>query len=114
VSQVLSTRMIVQVLGSYTTDSGYLADAYQQISVLVKQVSLDKTREVQRIQNERGPVDIAVENRQVKIVSASCKHKTCMKMGAIDQAGQHLVCIPAQITVAIAGRSNMGVDGVTF
>lgn len=81
--------------------------------VLVKQMPLDKAGVVQRIQNERGHVDVAVENRQVKIVSASCKHKTCMKMGAVDRAGQRLVCIPAQITVAIAGQIQ-GVDGVTF
>ncbi|MBT4137703.1 MAG: DUF3570 domain-containing protein [Candidatus Latescibacteria bacterium] len=33
VSQVLNTKMVAQVLGSYTTESGYLADAYQQVTI---------------------------------------------------------------------------------
>lgn len=33
VSQILSTRVVAQVLGSYTTESGYLADAYQQVTI---------------------------------------------------------------------------------
>ena len=32
-SQVLSPNIVVQMLGSYTTESGYMADAYQQISI---------------------------------------------------------------------------------
>ena len=32
-SQILSIRSVVQILGSYTTDRGYLADAYQQIAI---------------------------------------------------------------------------------
>jgi len=81
--------------------------------VLVKQVGLDK-REVQRIKNERGYVDVAVENGGAKIVGASCKHKTCMNMGTIERSGERLVCIPNQITVAIAGQNRWGVDGVTL
>ncbi len=82
--------------------------------VLVKQLPLNRTKEVYRIEGVRGHVDVAVAHRSVKIVSASCKHKTCMNMGAIDQPGQSLVCIPNQISVAIAGTNSLGVDGVSY
>ncbi|MGA1198722.1 MAG: DUF3570 domain-containing protein, partial [Candidatus Latescibacterota bacterium] len=48
VSQVLNTRMVAQVLGSYRTDKGYLADAYQQ--VLIGGQSFDPVHPDQRIQ----------------------------------------------------------------
>lgn len=82
--------------------------------VLVKQLPLNRTREVHRIEGVQGHVDIAVAHRSVKIVAASCKYKTCMNMGAIDQPGQSLVCIPNQISVAIVGTNSLGVDGVTY
>jgi hypothetical protein len=50
----------------------------------------------------------------VKIVSASCKHKTCMKLGAISRPGQSLVCIPNRLRVVIEGGNDFGVDGITF
>ncbi len=82
--------------------------------MLVKQLPLDRATDAHRIEGARGHIEVAVENRSVRIVSASCKHKTCMGMGAISQPGQHLVCIPNQITVAIAGTNSLGVDGITF
>jgi hypothetical protein len=56
----------------------------------------------------------AAADRSLRFVEASCTHKTCMSMGHISQAGQNLVCVPNQITVAIAGRPVSGVDSITF
>lgn len=82
--------------------------------MLVKQLPLDRATDAHRIDGARGHIEVAVENRSVRVVSASCKHKTCMSMGAISQPGQRLICIPNQITVAIAGTNGLDVDGITF
>lgn len=67
-----------------------------------------------RIESARGFVDIAVRDRAVRITAASCKHKTCMNLGAIRRPGERLVCIPNQIAVTIEGRHAHGVDGITY
>ena len=82
--------------------------------MLVKQLPLDRSTDAHRIEGARGHVSVAVKDGAARIVSASCKHKTCMSMGAISQPGQRLVCIPNQITVVIAGTNSLGVDGITF
>ena len=82
--------------------------------ILVKQLPLDTATDTHRIDGKNGHIEVAIENRSARIISASCKHKTCMKMGAIGRPGQHLVCIPNQITVAIAGTDRLGVDSLTY
>jgi hypothetical protein len=81
---------------------------------LIKQLSLENDRELYRIEGVKGHVDIRIRNRSVKVVSASCRHKTCMNMEAISKPGENLVCIPNQINVTIAGKSALGVDSITF
>ena len=56
----------------------------------------------------------AAEDHSVRFVEASCRHKTCMSMGSISQAGQNLVCVPNRITVSISGTNLSNVDSITF
>jgi len=81
---------------------------------LIKQLPLDNDRELYRIEGLKGHIDIRIKNRSVKIVSATCKHKTCMNMDAISRPGENLICVPNQINISIAGKSALGVDSITF
>lgn len=81
---------------------------------LISQLSLDKDTDVYRIEGLKGHVDISIKNKSVKVISASCKHKTCMNMEAISRPGENLICIPNQISITIAGRNALGVDSITF
>lgn len=81
---------------------------------LVKKLSLDSEKDLYRIDGMRGYVDISIKNHSVKVVSASCKHKTCMNMTPISSPGENLICIPNQVNVVIAGKSSLGVDSITF
>ena len=83
-------------------------------NVLVRQLSIRNNTTAHRLTGERGHIDVAVKDGSVKIVSASCKHKTCMKLGAISRPGQSLVCIPNRLRVVIEGGNDFGVDGITF
>ncbi len=82
--------------------------------VLVERLSLDHDLSEHRVHGLKGHVDLSIEDRAVRISGASCKHKTCVKMGAIRQPGQPLVCIPAGVHVSLNGTDNFGVDSVTF
>ena len=80
--------------------------------VLIQRKSLSQNPTSERIENTHGYVDLAIADGAARITAASCKHKTCMKMGAIGRGGQNLVCIPTQIRVAVAGRGPSLVDGI--
>lgn len=81
---------------------------------LVKQLPLDHDVDSYHIEGLKGHVDISIKNRSVKVVSASCRHKTCMNMAAISRPGENLVCVPNQVNISIAGKSSLGVDSITF
>jgi len=81
---------------------------------LINQLSLDDDKELYRIEGLKGHVDIRIKNKSASIISASCKHKTCMNMEAISRSGENLICIPNQINISVAGKSLFGVDSITF
>jgi len=81
---------------------------------LINQLSLNKDIDHYRIDGLKGGVDIRIKDRSVKIISATCTHKTCMNMEAISKPGENLVCIPNQINITIAGKNIFGVDSITF
>ncbi len=83
-------------------------------NTLVKQLSLNKDIEHYRVDGLKGHVDIKIKNKSVSITSATCKHKTCMNMNPISKPGENLICIPNQINIAVAGKSLLGVDSITF
>jgi hypothetical protein len=81
---------------------------------LINQLSLDNDNDLYKIEGLKGFVDIRIKNKTVKIISSSCKHKTCMNMEPISKPGENLICIPNQISISIAGKNSFGVDGITF
>ncbi len=88
-------------------------DVYQN-NVLVAQLPINQALRSRRFESTQGYVDLSVENGKASIVGSSCKHKTCMKLGTISDAGESLVCIPSGIRIATAGENKWGVDSVTF
>ncbi len=101
----------------FFSGSGSGAARYVNIfsgNVMLHQLSLKDNTGAFRAEGEKGHIDVAVKDGAVKIVSASCRHKTCMELGAISHAGQSLVCIPSRLRVVIEGENNDGLDGITF
>jgi len=83
-------------------------------NILLKQLSLTENQGPHEVESETGRVTFVIRNKSVKITAATCRHKTCMKMGSINAAGQSLVCIPSRLRIAIEGQDESGLDGVTF
>lgn len=82
--------------------------------VLVEELDLTRSHPGRRIHGVRGHVDLRIHDHSVQVVGASCRHRTCMQMGALRSPGQPLVCIPARLHVVLAGPRPLGVDGITF
>lgn len=83
-------------------------------NTLIKQLPLNKDLDHYRIEGLKGHVDIRIKNKSVSVISATCKHKTCMNMEPISKPGENLVCVPNQINISVAGKSALGVDSITF
>lgn len=81
---------------------------------LIKKLSIENNKDLYRIDGMKGHVDISINNRSVKVVDASCQHKTCMNMTPISKPGENLICIPNQVNIVITGKSSLGVDSITF
>lgn len=85
-----------------------------QKGILTKQLKIADDIEYLKIEGSKGPVVFSIKQKQVKIETAACKHKTCMKMGSISKPGQNLVCIPNELRISIAGENEFGIDGLSF
>ena len=83
-------------------------------NLLMHQLPIAENTRSFRAKSNHGHIDISVTDGKVKIISASCQHKTCMELGTINRPGQSLVCIPNRLRVDIEGSSDIGVDGITF
>ena len=83
-------------------------------NTLIEQLAIDADREAHTVKGSKGNVKLTIHNKVAQLVDASCRHKTCMKMGTINQAGQSIVCIPNELRIAVAGKRNLGVDDISY
>jgi hypothetical protein len=83
-------------------------------NILIKKLSLTEDEGTHQIESETGRVTLIIRNKSAQITAATCKHKTCMNMGAINAAGQSLICLPNHLRISFAGQNEPDLDGVTF
>ena len=68
---------------------------------------------VYRINGNVGPMDIAVKNKTVRVLSATCAQHLCMHTGSISKTGQQIVCAPNHIIIEIHAAQKDTLDAVT-
>lgn len=83
-------------------------------NVLVDRLAIGTDRETYKLDGDKGSVTLSVKNNRVKVISSTCRHKTCMSMGGINAPGQHVVCIPNKMRISIEGQNISDVDGITY
>ncbi|MDU0939302.1 MAG: NusG domain II-containing protein [Clostridiales bacterium] len=49
---------------------------------------------------------VRIQGGKVRIIDADCPDKVCVHTGAIDKAGQTIVCLPHRLVVEISGTSS--------
>lgn len=83
-------------------------------NVLMDQIDVSDEHRTYTVPGRKGQITLSVQGRSVRIIDASCKHKTCVKMGSIHAPGQHLICIPNGLRITIEGEARLGLDGTTY
>lgn len=83
-------------------------------NVLAQQQPLSGPPCVRKVETRYGFVELAIEAGKAAVVNASCTHKTCIKLGPISRAGQHLVCIPSRVRITISGAGAEKADTISF
>lgn len=68
-------------------------------------VPLDADRRL-AVRGLEGTVTVEVSGRSVRVLESPCRDHLCVQRGAIDAAGEVIVCAPNGVTVRIAGRSD--------
>ncbi len=115
--KILIAALLLVSIFSYTmVKAGFTAGAYASVSVDNKEIiriRLDAESRTFNFQSAVGPVVVARENSRVRILSASCPNKICIKMGWIDNSGGMIVCAPGKLLIRITGEEKNGLDALT-
>ena len=68
--------------------------------------------EIIEINTRFGYNKLIIDHGKVWMLDASCEDKIDVKMGAIDQVNQTIICLPNRVVVTIKGQSE--VDMVSY
>ncbi len=86
-----------------------VAGSKAEIRVQNKTIAvLDLNQPVQKrvIETRIGPVTIQYGEGSIRIVSSPCPHKICLLQGAIESTHQHIICLPARMTISVIDGKN--------
>jgi hypothetical protein len=72
---------------------------------LIARYPLSKNRDV-TIDGAIGKMVLRIENGSARVVSASCKEKICVSVGAIRRPSQEIVCVPNRVMITVSSRSS--------
>lgn len=63
---------------------------------------LTETRVVD-LDGPTGRTVMEIHDRAVRITAAPCLNQCCRRRGAVNQAGQLIVCVPNRVLISVAG-----------
>ncbi|MFP4014497.1 MAG: NusG domain II-containing protein [Chitinispirillaceae bacterium] len=83
-------------------------------NTMIAQYPLD-TDLIFSVKGNRGPVEIEIRDRKVRIIHVNCPHQICKRSGSISRPFEQLVCAPNHVLLEIRSTdSKKAVDGVTY
>ena len=56
---------------------------------------------------------LIIEVGKARVAEASCPDRICVRQGAIQYAGESIVCLPHKLVVTVQGGASGGIDGST-
>jgi hypothetical protein len=65
------------------------------------------------VHGDPGDVKVQVEEGAIRVVSAQCPNRVCVRTGRILRAGEVILCAPNRVFIRIVGRGKGGVRAVT-
>ncbi|MBO5009012.1 MAG: NusG domain II-containing protein [Clostridia bacterium] len=78
---------------------------------LVREINLSEISEPYTI--DMGTNQIEADASGVRMLSADCPDKLCVKQGSISKAGESIICLPNKIIIEFEGNDYGNVDAVT-
>ena len=54
---------------------------------------------------------LVIEGGKARVVEASCPDRICVRQGAVQYAGESIVCLPHQLVVTVEGGPPPDIDG---
>ena len=60
-----------------------------------------------------GTTEFEIKDNCVKVISAPCPGKHCIKQGSISKPGQSIICVPNHLIITIKGNNTDNIDAVT-
>ena len=77
--------------------------------------TLDLSREPDRtfeIKTDRGENTVEIKDGKIRVLSADCPDKTCVRMGWLESSTMPIVCLPHKLVIEFADADD-GVDAIT-
>ena len=77
--------------------------------------TLDLSREPDRtfeIKTDRGENTVEIKDGKIRVLSADCPDKTCVRMGWLESSAMPIVCLPHKLVIEFAENDD-GVDAIT-
>ena len=77
--------------------------------------TLDLSREPDRtfeIKTDRGENTVEIKDGKIRVISADCPDKTCVRMGRLESSAMPIVCLPHKLVIEFAADDD-GVDAIT-
>ena len=77
--------------------------------------TLDLSREPDRsfeIRTDRGENTVEIKDGKIRVLSADCPDKTCVRMGWLESSTMPIVCLPHKLVIEFADADD-GVDAIT-
>ncbi len=81
---------------------------------IVDKLKIDENKKDIHVSTNNGDLYFSINNHNVFATHSSCKHKTCIHAGAINKAGQNIICVPNNIRIALDGNHEQSMDAITF
>lgn len=108
------------ILAGYLLLGGFGSPADEGKTALIQldnsvEYELDLSREKLIDLNEFSPpVRVQIRNNSIRIIQNDCEQKLCIKMGAISEPGQMIVCVPKRILIFIPiGNNEHRINAIT-
>ncbi len=82
-------------------------------------LKLNGPSQTKTIHTRIGDVRIRFGEGKIQVISSPCTHKICLLKGAIHMSHDHIICLPAQLSISILSNSEeknpMGeIDAFTY
>ena len=54
---------------------------------------------------------LVIRDGKAQVVEASCPDRICVRQGAVQYAGESIVCLPHKLVITVRGGASGGLDG---